>query len=53
LKTGIRIQGAGKCKDIHFEKGSKKTTETDAIFENIRQINALADAGAAVNSFSV
>jgi hypothetical protein len=26
------------------EQGSKKTTETDAIFENVRRLNALADA---------
>ena len=26
------------------DQGSKKTTETDAIFENVRRLNALADA---------
>jgi len=35
------------------DQGSKKTAETDAIFENVRQINALADADTETMRISV
>ena len=49
----ITAEDAERIRSFFSGDVSKKTAETDAIFENVRQINALADADTATMRISV